>query len=127
MGTPEVMAGQGVGQPSARWPIQPAPAKHMQMQMPHRLPAVSARIDHESVSRVGDSLAPRDGLRQLDQLTKKCRPRHVLERTDVGLREHEAVHRRLRSDVTNRKAPCTLGDTGCRHCACDDPTEKTGG
>ncbi len=80
------------------------------MQVKHRLPAISVRVDHDPVARRRKSLGDRHIPDVQKQASQQVRVLGLIQRRHVVLGNYEHMGRRLRVNVSERKEPIGLVD-----------------
>src|SRR6476660_1237895 len=110
---------------SARWPGELPAAEQMEMDVEDRLSRTGARV-HDGAIAGGDPL--RSGnLRGGEHEPAHHRGiRRLVERSDVLLRDHEDVRRRLRIDVAEGDRVLVLADDLRRDLPAHDAAEQAG-
>ena len=106
-----------------RWPSELAPAKDVDVQVPHGLAGVVAVVHHQP-EIVGDASLACDLPHRLEQLTAEDLVLEVRELLDMLLRDHKNVERRAREDVVDRHDIVVLIDDGRRDLSGHDSAEQ---
>ena len=78
--------------------------------MKDSLPRPGIRVQNGTIPAIRDPFCARHLRRHQQDSPERCRILRVRQRIDMLARNHQDVHRRLRTDVTKRDAVLILGD-----------------